>query len=159
MSLQAWHLYQDRAADGRRKIILEIWLMFPPPLQTSVVMQRLSYPTETVLSNMIIGNTYNSPTIQRQSQKPLRRRPSVCLVQSSDRRTSDRKKSSCDVAKCVTRRSKSSDWWWCATAGLNDAQKKTSQKILLVKVNVLWKVYYILLSRIHFSGSQIFMNS
>ena len=35
-------------------------------------MQRLSYPNETVLSNMITSNTnYNSPIIQRQSQKTI----------------------------------------------------------------------------------------
>ena len=37
-------------------------------LTASVLMQRLSYPTETVLSNNITRNIkYNSPNIQRQS--------------------------------------------------------------------------------------------
>ena len=43
--------------------------------EASVVMLRLSYPTETVLSNKITRNSI-SPILQRQSQKTiLRRRP------------------------------------------------------------------------------------
>ena len=40
-------------------------------LKASVLMQRLSYSTETVLSNKITRE-YNSPNIQRQSHKTIR---------------------------------------------------------------------------------------
>ena len=39
--------------------------------QASVVMRRLSYPTETVLSNNITRNRIDRPIIQRQSQKTI----------------------------------------------------------------------------------------